>query len=501
MSSFASTDIESAFEPIEVNPLSVERSPLYVAYGLVMITIFVWLTAALFGASRAVVLGFGLAFLTILLFHLLVSVLARPADIARPFNGFLLASIYFLVFDMASLREVRTFPPATLLLTYTAVSLFVITATTICSFVQPRHSPLEYLARNADRDFAGIIYFRIAIIVFILEYLRRLYFDDFSLARLYSDLLGSHHVLFRTVGTGDKWFILNVLKALFVSIPLFADRAWSRGISLHHKLVLILIVSLQLLTLVSDGIRQEVVTALFLPIMVRAAKKERRLMRWIVAAIGISFLLAPTLDLMVNVRDHGWRHAADVDPGKIHFVITSAHRDNDLFYLTSLIEYSTETGSIHSDPASLVKGAGQLAWLWLTEPIPRVFWPGKPDPRDLTNPTRHFYDADSAVGTLFYYGGFGLVVLGGGAIGLLLSLLEPLYGHTSSDGSAVFYVGLLATMEIMQRTFYPWSAIHMFVYFVIAPMVLFRLFGRRVPAAIGVRSGNNGALGISFGVI
>jgi len=294
--------------------------------------------------------------------------------------------------------------------------------------------------RHADHNFAGITYFHLAVVIFGLEYLRRLYFEGFSLTRLYADTLGANDVLFRTVGTGDKWFFLKVLKPLFVSIPLFADRAWKRGISLHHKMLLIVVVPLQLLTLVSDGVRQDLVTALFLPIMVRAAQQERRLMRWIGFAIAITFLLAPILDLMVNVRDFGWGRAADIEPGRIHFVITGAHRDNDLFYLTSLIEYSRETNENHSDPASVVKGATELAWLWVTEPIPRVLWPAKPDPRELTNPTRQFYDADSAVGTLFYYGGYGLVILGGGVIGWLLSLLEPLYGHTKSDGSAVCYV-------------------------------------------------------------
>jgi hypothetical protein len=57
-------------------------------------------------------------------------------------------------------------------------------------------------------------------------------------------------------------------------------------------------------------------------------------------------------------------------------------------------------------------------------------------------------------------------------------MLEPLYGRTSSDGAAICYVGLLASMEIMVRTLYAWSAMFLGVYFVLVPMLLFGLFGR-----------------------
>ncbi len=271
-----------------------------VVWVLILLTAFAWLTAS-FGASRALVQGFGVCVLLALGLPLVTRVLKRPTEIARPICVFLLGSIYFFGLDMAFLHRVEEFLPETVLIAETVIAVFLITAMGTWCLVSFRRTPLTAVLKRVDGNLTGTAYFWVALIAFSLEYLRRLYFVDWNFLELWHDLLLARTGgAFRRGVVGDWRVFLEPIEMLFLGVAFFADRAWKRGVSRSRKLVLLFAVALQLGTFVLDGNRWSLLMAVMLPLFVRAAQQDRAVGRWLVRLALASFLLAPMMPLMVG---------------------------------------------------------------------------------------------------------------------------------------------------------------------------------------------------------
>jgi hypothetical protein len=215
-------------------------------------------------------------------------------------------------------------------------------------------------------------------------------------------------------------------------------------------MILLLVVGIQLMTLVLDGVRGDLLIALLLPIFIRSAQHDRSVGRWLVVLIFASFLIAPTMDLM-NQNRYGWHNIAEAH---VHWNVVQAHRDDNYFYLTNLVAYRSqeEPGLVaYKGVFGFVDGVAQLGWQWLVMPIPRVIWPNKPEWWRMHDETRKANDTDSIVADLYRAGGVSFLFVGGAIIGLWLSWLESLYATPKSEGHSLMYAFLAAATISMTR--------------------------------------------------
>jgi hypothetical protein len=443
---------------------SISRLRLWVIpWVLTLLTAFVWLCAANANVSQILVQGFGLCILLALGLPLVTELSKRPEAIARPIYVFFLGCIYFFVLDMALLREVEEFSPEVVLVADTVVVVFLVTVIGTWCLFPLQHSPLTGILRQADGSLTGNIYFRLAVVAFGLEYLRRLYFVDWSLSSLLNELLlakvgaaGGERAFSRGVA-GDWRFVLEPITVFFLGVAFFAERAWKYGISRLKKVVLLIVVMAQLGSYILEGSRRSLLLAVLLSLFVRAAQQDRVVGQWLSRLILATFLLAPLMDTMVKVRGYGWFEISQVEG--VSWNIVQAHRDNNFHWVVNLVDFLQRDRGIlaYKSPLGFVEGVQELGWLWLIMPIPRVFWPGKPLATEMGDETRPWTASSSIAGTLLRYGGVTFVVFGGILLGLWLRLLEPLFQLPKNDGAAIAYTFLLVFTLVLIRDPAPWS--------------------------------------------
>ncbi len=427
---------------------------------LVLLTAFAGLYAVSMGVSRVLVQSLGVAVLLALGVPLTVGVLRRPETLARPIHVFLLGCIYFLVLDMAFLREVEEFSPETILIAETIIIAFIVATLGTWYLAPLRHTPWTAALKRVDRNLTGNAYFWIALIAFSLEYLRRLFLVGWSFSDLVHELLLSKTGgAFRRDVAGDWRVFLLPAELLFRGVTVFADRAWERGISQVRKLMLLIVVGLQLGTFVLDGTRGTLLTVMVLPLFVRSAQFNRGVNQWLRAFVLASFLLAPVMDLMVGVRGYGWSRVSQVE--QVNWNIVEAHRDDNFFWVANLVDFLRQDRGVlaYKGPLGFIEGMKEISWQWLIAPIPRVFWPDKPLATDIGDETKRWNATNSIVGGLLRSGGLTLVIFGGVLFGLWLNLLEPLYQSPKNDGAAIVYAFLLLVTLSAIRSAFPWNTL------------------------------------------
>lgn len=424
-----------------------------VPWAIALLTALVWLCAAIDGPSPALAQGFGAGLLLSLGLYLGVALLRHPSEVCRPVNVFFFGCIYFFVLDGAVLREVRDFDPAILLGADTLVAIFLVATTAAHGLFRPRSSLWVGLLGRSAGSLSGNAYFWIAVSVFLLEYLERFWFVDLSPSRFWHDLLLSRSGgAFRREAAGDWRVFLQPIGVFFLAIPALADLAIRRGVFRRGKPILFVLVVAQLGTKVLDGGRGELLIAVLLPLFIRAAQHDVSTGRWLVALILASFLLAPVMDLMNQART-GWYAYAVLGTKTPAWNILDAHRDDNFFWLTNLVAYRSQDPGLlaYKGYAGFVEGISAIGWQWIQMPIPRVFWPDKPEWWKMGDETKNASVTDSVVGDLFRAGGISCVAGGAILLGFWLSWLEPAYAMPKTDGEAITYAYLAVSTISMTR--------------------------------------------------
>ncbi len=427
-----------------------------VPWAIALLTAIIWLCAAIDGPSPALAQSFGMGILAVLALYLATALLVRPQEVCRPMSLFCIGCINFFILDAAFLlHRARDFDPESLLAADTLITIFLIVTTLTHNVAKFRRSFLAALFKRAPGYLSGNAYLLVAVAAVAFEYLRRLYFVDFSLSRLWHDLLLARSGGAFRMGVENNWrVVLAPITVLFLLTTVFADLAWRRGISRPKKVFLLVVVAVQLGTLVLDTVRADLFTAILTPIFVRAAQDDSSVGR----LLGVLVLGLPLLIPLMNVMNYargGWQglqvgeHAFQ-EPG-----------EDDFFWLTNLAAYRSQDPGLlqYKGAFGFAEGLGEIGRDWVIIAIPRVVWPEKPKYQEQHYDTRGWYAAESVVGDLFQAGGVSCVIGGAILFGLWLSLLDGIYAALKSDGEAIAYVFLAVSVVSMTRTALPFGTV------------------------------------------
>ena len=390
----------------------------------------------------------------------LVKILYLPERIAHPMTIVSIGFVYFLVLDMVSFREVEDYPPQIILGADLVIALFVATVFSGWAFSRVSARRWRTALAGVDGNLSASAYFWLAIAGFGLEYLRRLYLDGFSFSELVWDLsLARAGGAFRRGNLGDSTVWMQPVEVLFWLVPLFAERAWKRGVGTLAKVIAVPVVISCLGTLVLDGTRGYLLFAICLPLLVRAVERERALGRDMALMVLASFVLAPVLDSMYQVRGAGWDYLWRVDG--VSWNMVSAERDDNFHSVVNLVDILEQGDGIleHRGPLGFISGSLKFGRLALASPVPRALWPSKPSPFDLAGEGRGWWESGSIVADLLDGGGITFVIFGGFCLGLWIRLLESLYEVRKEDGAALVYSMLLAVTLSILRGLYPWNTV------------------------------------------
>jgi len=377
---------------------ATRRQVVRILYFLWLLVLSAWLFRATFGHSRILVHIFGIGVFASVSFPVLVCLLKRSTEIVRPILVFFIACIYFFAFDMALMRGVDDFSAEIIFVAETVITVFLICTISMWVSFQPRHTPWIPILRTIDVSFSARTYFWFAVITFLLEYSRRLYFVDWSFSTLINDsLLARAGGGFRRGVAGDWRVVFAPIEIFFWFIMFFSDRAWKAGISNSRKIVLSILVVLQLGTLIIDGNRGYLLLAILLPLFTRASQFDPKVRRWILGLVAASFALAPIMDTMDLVRGYGWSKLYDVE--EVGWNVVAARRENNFFYTVRLVDFVEGKTNVleYKGPLGFIDGIKEITWHWLINPIPRFLWPDKPLVTEMYDETREWMAATSVI--------------------------------------------------------------------------------------------------------
>ena len=442
------------------------RQCLALAWSFVTLMVLAWLYVSVAGCSTALAQILGVGYLIVIGLGVTISILRAPDAVVRPVNIFLVSCAFAVVFHAATLSYVRSFSPELLLIADTLIGVYLVAVLSACHLSGSGSSALVRIFGRADRNLTGSTYFWIVVLVLVLEYLARLYSVGFSGHELFAVMLSSKNIqdpdagfAFRRGAAGGWEVFFTPVNSLFLGLTAFVDRAWERGVSRPKKLILVAVTLIQLSTIALAGSKEPLLIAAALPLAIRAAQHDKSSGRWVVTLVLGSFLLAPVMDTMTQVRGLGWATISDVE--HVDWNLAQALGEDDLRWTVRFIAY-LEGGSgvmAYKGPLGFIAGLRTVGWQWLINPIPRVLWPEKPEPWKRLEPGRPWYATESAVGDLLRYGGVSFVVVGGLLMGFWLSLLEPLFLMPKGDGAAIAYGYLLVATAAMVRSTSPIVAV------------------------------------------
>ncbi len=439
---------------------------LALAWSFLTLIVVAWLYVCVAGCSTALVQILGVGYLIVIGFAITISILRAPDSVVRPVNIFLVSCAFAVVFHAATLSYVRSFSPELLLIADTLIGVYLVAVLSACHLSGSGLSVVVRLFGGADHNLTGSTYFWIAVLVLVLEYLERLYSVGFSGHELFAVMLSSKNIqdpgagfAFRR-GAGGGWEVFfTPVNSLVLGLPAFVYRALKRGVSRPKKLILVIVTLIQLATIALAGSKEPLLVAAALPLAIRAAQHDKSSGRWVLTLVLGSFLLAPVMDTMTQVRGLGWATISDVE--HVDWNLGQALGEDDLRWTVRFIAY-LEGGSgvmAYKGPLGFIAGLRTVGWQWLINPIPRVLWPEKPEPWKRLEPGRPWYATESVVGDLLRYGGVSFVVVGGFLMGFWLSLLESLYRMPKNDGAAIAYGYLLVATAVMVRSTSPIGAV------------------------------------------
>lgn len=430
---------------------------VWIAVGVFSVLLGAWLLEGILGPSEALAQAIGVGTLATLCLGIGVALRTDPGALVNP--GIVLAAgcIYLFVLDMALLRRMEGFPLRVVFLSETLGALFVALAFLGWSAFRPKRSPLAGVLRWADFSFKPGFYFWAALLTFGMECAKRMLLVHGNLSLIVEDLLAS-----RSGGlegnelhsgpVGDWRGLLFFTQTFFLLVPFCAMRAWTPDLSFGRKAILAGVVALELVTLVLEGSRGSVLQAIGLPLMARFIERRGDLRRLLAGTIAGVIVLTPLTDFMVSVRSHGWEAVQDVEGPELEFGGTQ--RDDNLYWIANLVEFLERDKGLgsHEGPIGFLSAAAEVGQFVVITFIPRFFWPGKPDPRDLGDDTRLWTASRSIVGDLVAAGGLSGLLVGAFVFGFGVRwLLGPLYPIHKKDGAMLCYAYLLLVLQMQLR--------------------------------------------------
>ncbi|QSR85453.1 hypothetical protein [Methylacidimicrobium sp. B4] len=430
---------------------------VWIAAGVLSVVLGAWLLEGIVGPSEGLAQAIGVGTLAAICLGIVAALWKDPGALVSP--GVVLGAgcIYLFVLDMALLRRMEGFPLRVVFLSETLGALFVALAFLGWSAFRPKRSPLAGLLRWADFSLKPGLYFWAALLTFGMEYAKRLLLANGNFALVVEDLLAS-----RSVGlegnelhsgpVGDWRGLLFFTQTFFLLVPFCAMRAWTSDLSFGRKAILAGVVALNLVTLVLEGARGSVLQAIGLPLMVRFIERRGNLRRLLAGTLAGLIVLTPLTDFMVSVRGYGWEAAQDIERPELE--LGGSKRDDNLYWIANLVDSLERDGGVesHQGPIGFLWAAGEIGKFVAITFVPRVFWPGKPDPRDLGDDTRSWWASRSIVGDLVGAGGLSGLFVGAFVFGLGTRwLLGPLYPLPKREGAMLCYAYLLLLLQMQLR--------------------------------------------------
>ncbi|WP_018290105.1 hypothetical protein [Verrucomicrobium sp. 3C] len=437
-----------------------ELSPLWgfwIAAGILSVVLGAWLLEGIEGPTEVLAHSIGVGTLTFLCLGIGVALWKDPGALVSP--GVVMAGgcIYLFVLDMALLRRMEGFPIRVLFLSETLGALFVALAFLGWFAFRPKSSPLSALLRWADFSLEPRLYFWMALFAFGMEFAKRILLADGDISMVLEDLFltrsgDNEGNKLRSGAVGDWRGLLYFTGIFFLMVPFCAARAWTPDLSVGKKVVLVVVVSLDVGTLLLEGVRGSLLQAIGLPLLIRFIERRGNLRRLLAGMVAGVIVLTPITDFMVSVRGVGWENVGDLEAPELEF--GGSHRDDNLYWIANLVDSLERDKGLaaHAGPIGFLSAAGQIATFVAITFVPRVFWPGKPDPRELGDDTRSWWASRSIVGDLVGAGGLSGLIVGAFVFGLGVRwLLGPLYSMPKRDGAMLCYAYLLLVLQMEIR--------------------------------------------------
>jgi hypothetical protein len=432
----------------------------WIGAGILAVVLGAWLLEGIVGHTETLAQAIGVGTLAFLCLGIGAALWKDPGALVSPGVVMAAGCIYLFVLDMALVREMDGFPIRVVFLSETLGAVFVALAFLGWSAFHPKRSPLSALLRWADFSLEPRLYFWLALLAFGMEFAKRILLAQGNLSLVLQALLASRSNVgiegtaleMGPVG-GDWRSLLFFTQTFFLMVPFCAARAWTPELSLGKKMVLVVVVSLNVGTLILEGARGSVLQAIGLPVMIRFIERRGNLRRLLAGTIAGLILLTPLTDVMVSVRGYGWEGYQDVEGPELEF--GGSRRDDNLYWIANLVDSLERDKGLaaHEGPMGFLSAAGEIATFVAITFVPRMFWPGKPDPRDLGDDTRLWFVTRSIVGDLVGAGGLSGLIVGAFLFGAGVRwLLGPLYSIPKREGAMLCYAYLLLVLQMQLRT-------------------------------------------------
>jgi hypothetical protein len=369
-------------------------------------------------------------------------------DIRRVFrcrNIVLVFVFHTVLLDVVQHRYEVTGAESVTLLYAAAIYCMFVTAW-LLSYSLMRGSP--FFARFVSRYVRPIsprAIFAAILVIFFGEMARRLMSVGWDFSALVDQTLlaRSGPVAFGRDRFGDSRVFLEPLGWLFNYIPILVAFAWDSVKGAARRTVLLACAATVLLTLFFGGTRAALAAPLITALGYRLlVVKARDRLQVALLMVGVAFLLAPAMDLMLEFRDVGWKGAFEAAPPwrELTFDPLEAQRDSNFSEMAGMMQVVKEIGG---------RPAWDLYYYLLISPVPRVLWSDKPYmSQEYLGDYRRDYASMSSVGDMFMYGGFLHVLLGGLVFGFVVRSLDRLFQVAFGRREWVFAYCLLMWLAV-----------------------------------------------------
>lgn len=378
--------------------------------------------------------------------------LHAPKSIFRAEHILVLAPIFWLLLDVIQGRyELSGVSQQDVGLTFSAIALFV-GAVWVSAIHRPWPVP-RFLKNAALRELSPNVFFGIAMLAFLLAFLRFAIPSGFDLPAMFASLGGGRWSA--PWGRGDLGgtdafldhfsyfgYILPTLTVVLARRVGWNDfRTWGVGLA-----------ALIIVAFLSQGGGRRIVGVLFgsAAVLWFLGQPKVRIATVLIMAVGVLGLLT-VLETMLDYRNVGF--AALFNPSEFADELPSGEEKDALLRVDDNFLRLAQMTLIFPEYHNYT------TWhyvLWVAvRPVPRLFWPGKPLDPGFNLP--EFFGMEgvslssSVIGEFFMAGGFLGIALGGWFYGRLAGALSRLLAETGTPSALIVYsIGLLALFAGMR---------------------------------------------------
>jgi len=444
--------VSTAINPQPVNSLPQStKAPCYPMLGLVSTVVGAGLSigfipanpgprGALFLPSLMMVIGLAIA--------PVAAAIRDPKALLRGEHLLVLAPIYWLLFDLLQgSYSMGTIQRGEVGMAFAAIGVFV-SAVWISAFFRAWKAP-GAIVRTVSREFSPNIYFALTVAAFVIGILKFAVACDFDPATMFyyvGQMRWAAPWVRDSLGGWDAFldhmqYFGYLLPALTVVL---ARRAGWRNWRTVAAFALTLVMAM---FLAQDGGRRIIGvtfgTAIVLWILTQPKIRVRHV---VIVGVAAACVLA-VMQLMLEYRDVGLAALTDDETSAEVYKPDSIRVDDNFYRLCQIINFIPQ-----SHPYVYEKYVVYV----LVRPIPRVFWPGKPeDPGfDLAAALgdKNVSYSSSVIGELFMSAGFFGIALGGWLYGRLSSMADQLLTETTTMGGYLVYSAMVMALFAGMRS-------------------------------------------------